>query len=245
MDGIRVLVIEQSMAVRVALVAAFHDMGCQVRAEAEGRDLARLVHQFQPDLAVIDVRVSAGAYGYRATRRLKAAGELPAVILTGVETLGGRLTTLVAEGVEHVGEAFTVAEVLVRARPLLARARRLPSAPLHAGDLVVDDSARKVRRAGAEIELTRTQYDLLVMLCRHPGQILTKRQLLVSVWGFDGFDENLVEVHLSALRRRLEAHGPRLIHTVRGVGYILRTGDDSLSRAAPVRDDRIMWAASR
>jgi DNA-binding response OmpR family regulator len=90
------------------------------------------------------------------------------------------------------------------------------------GDLVVDDGARTVVRGGVPLELTRTEYDLLVMLVQHVGRVLSKTQLLTQVWGFDAYDPNLVEVHMSALRRKLEATGPRLIHTVRGAGYVLR-----------------------
>lgn len=113
-------------------------------------------------------------------------------------------------------------ELLTLAQERRRQADRFASGVCQVGDLSVDDTARTVRRAGLEIGLTRTEYDLLAVLCRHRGQVLSKRQLLASVWGFEGFDENLVEVHLSALRRKLEVHGPRLIDTVRGVGYILR-----------------------
>ena len=90
------------------------------------------------------------------------------------------------------------------------------------GDLLIDEAARTVVRGGEVLNLTRTEYDLLAVLVQHPGQVLTKTQLLTQVWGFDAFDGNLVEVHLSALRRKLEAHGPRLVQTVRGMGYVLR-----------------------
>ncbi|HET9442967.1 MAG TPA: winged helix-turn-helix domain-containing protein, partial [Acidimicrobiales bacterium] len=85
-----------------------------------------------------------------------------------------------------------------------------------------DDAARSVTRAGQPVDLTRTEYDLLSTLLRHAGQVLSKRQLLVQVWGFDAFDPNVVEAHMIALRRKLEAHGPRVIHTVRGVGYLVK-----------------------
>lgn len=113
-------------------------------------------------------------------------------------------------------------ELLARAQARRRQADRFASRVCQVGDLSVDDTARTVRWAGVEVGLTRTEYDLLAVLCRHHGLVLSKRQLLAGVWGFEGFDENLVEVHLSALRRKLEVHGPRLIHTVRGVGYILR-----------------------
>ena len=88
--------------------------------------------------------------------------------------------------------------------------------------MVIDEGARVVMRGGQKLDLTRTEYELLAMLAQHPGQVLSKIQLLTQVWGFDAYDANLVEVHMSALRRKLEAHGPRVVHTVRGMGYVLR-----------------------
>lgn len=87
---------------------------------------------------------------------------------------------------------------------------------------MVDDGAKTVVRGGVALDLTKTEYDLLAMLAQHVGKVLTKTQLLTTVWGFDAYDANLVEVHMSALRRKLEATGPRLIQTVRGAGYVLR-----------------------
>ncbi len=115
-----------------------------------------------------------------------------------------------------------MAELLARARALLRRAGRLSSAVHQIGDLLIDDGARTVVRNGTVLDLTRTEYDLLSVLAQHPGQVLSKVQLLTQVWGFDAYDVNLVEVHMSSLRRKLEAEGPRLIQTVRGVGYVLR-----------------------
>ena len=115
-----------------------------------------------------------------------------------------------------------MAELLARVRALLKRSGRLSSASWQVGDLVVDEDARSVVRAGVALDLTRTEYELLAVLVRHVGKVLSKTQLLTQVWGFDAYDANLVEVHMSALRRKLEAAGPRVVHTVRGAGYVLR-----------------------
>jgi len=93
---------------------------------------------------------------------------------------------------------------------------------LELGDLVVDESAHSVVRAGNVVDLTHREFSLLVMLCRHSGMVLSKVQLLANVWGFEHYDLNVVEVHVSALRKKLEEHGPRIIQTVRGVGYVCR-----------------------
>ena len=123
---------------------------------------------------------------------------------------------------DYLVKPFAMAELLARVQALLRRSGRLASAVWQVGELVIDQGAAKVVRAGAPVELTSTEYQLLCVLARHPGQVLSKVQLLTQVWGFDAYDANLVEVHMSALRRKLEAHGPRMVHTVRNMGYVLR-----------------------
>lgn len=98
----------------------------------------------------------------------------------------------------------------------------MTSSVLQFDDLVLDDAARTVIRRGNPVVLTETEYQLLSVLMMHPGQVLSKPQLLTRVWGFEAYEPNLVEVHMSALRRKLEVFGPRLVHTVRGAGYVLR-----------------------
>ena len=115
-----------------------------------------------------------------------------------------------------------MAELLARMRAALRRNGREARSVLELGDLVVDESAHSVVRAGRVVDLTHREFSLLVMLCRHSGMVLSKVQLLANVWGFEHYDLNVVEVHVSALRRKLEEHGPRLIQTVRGVGYVFR-----------------------
>ncbi|MEX1162527.1 MAG: response regulator transcription factor [Nitriliruptor sp.] len=115
-----------------------------------------------------------------------------------------------------------MAELLARVQALLRRAGKLVSDVWQVGDIVVDEHRRRVHRAGTEVELTRTEFDLLVALGRTPDRVLSKTQLLSIVWGFSDQDVNVVEVHVSALRRKLERHGPRVISTVRGAGYRLR-----------------------
>ena len=123
---------------------------------------------------------------------------------------------------DYLTKPFSVAELNARVRALLRRSGRLASDTWQVGDLVVDEGARLVRRGEVEVDLTRTEFDLLAALGQRRGRTVSKDHLLASVWQFDSYDPNLVEVHVSALRRKLEAHGPRLVHTVRGVGYVLR-----------------------
>jgi two-component system, OmpR family, response regulator len=119
---------------------------------------------------------------------------------------------------DYVVKPFALEELLARIRAVLRRSGRL-SAVLEVGELLIDEQGGWVTRGGEEIPLTATELRVLAFLVRHRGQALSKDQLLTQVWGYDAYDRNLVEVHVSALRRKLERAGPRLIHTVRGIGY--------------------------
>ena len=218
----RLLVVEDDAAVRDALVASLRAEGYDVLARPDGTDLERQVREYRPDLVVLDVRLPEGPDGFALGRRLRADGDVPLVYLTAADDLDDRLTGFAAGADDYLTKPFSVAELLVRIRALLRRAGRLGSDTWHVADLVVDEAGRVVRRDGHEIELTRTEFDLLAALGQRRGRAVSKEHLLASVWQFDSYDPNLVEVHVSALRRKLEAHGPRLVHTVRGVGYVLR-----------------------
>jgi DNA-binding response OmpR family regulator len=144
------------------------------------------------------------------------------MMLTAADTVGERLEGFNAGADDYILKPFSMAEVLARIQALLRRTGVLTSAVRQVADIIIDDAARTVLRDGHALDLTRTEFDLLAVLAKHPGQVLSKVQLLTQVWGFDAYDVNLVEVHMSSLRRKLESHGPRLIQTVRGVGYVLR-----------------------
>lgn len=219
---LRVLVVEDESAVRDAVGVALRSEGYEVRAESNGSQLKLVTQEFRPDLAILDVRLPVGPDGYTMARMLRENGDLPVMMLSAADSVDDRLAGFNAGADDHLGKPFSTAELLARAQALLRRSGRLSSPVIEIADLTVDDSTRVVTRDGQPVELTRTEYDLLSILVHHPGQILSKQQLLLQVWGFDAYETNVVEVHMSALRRKLEAHGARLIHTVRGVGYILR-----------------------
>lgn len=218
----RVLVVEDETPIRTTLEVALRGEGYEVRAEPDGRALGEVFDAFRPDLAVLDVRLPVGPDGYGMARTLRQSSDLPLLFLTAADAVEDRLAGFGAGADDYLIKPFSMAEFLARAQALLRRAGRLSSSSWQIGDLVVDDGARSVSRAGARLELTRTEYDLLSMLAQHVGKVLSKTQLLTSVWDFDAYDANLVEVHMSALRRKLEIHGPRVIHTIRGAGYVLR-----------------------
>ena len=218
----RVLVVEDEAAIRTMLEVALRGEGYEVRAEPDGCTLGEVFETFRPDLAVLDVRLPVGPDGYSMAKRLRQSSDLPLLFLTAADAVEDRLAGFDAGADDYLIKPFSMAEFLARTQALLRRAGRLSSSSWQIGELVIDDGARSVSRAGVRLELTRTEYDLLSMLAQHVGRVLSKTQLLTSVWGFGDYDTNLVEVHMSALRRKLEVHGPRVIHTVRGAGYVLR-----------------------
>ena len=218
----RVLVVDDDAAIRSALVVALGEAGYEVRAEADGTAIGRAAAQFRPDLAILDLRLPRGPDGYAIARNLRGSSDLSLMFLTAADGLDARLAGFEVGADDYLVKPFSMAELLARAQALLRRSGRLSSAVRQLGDLVMDDAARTVVRSGVPVDLTPKEYELLSVLTRHPGQVMSKVQLLTQVWGFHAYDANLVEVHMSALRRKLEARGPRVVHTVRGMGYVLR-----------------------
>jgi two-component system, OmpR family, response regulator len=218
----RLIVIEDDVALREALTVALQGEGYEVMAAPDGSTFVDTIGSFRPDLALLDVRLPEGPDGLSLARRLRATSDVPVLFLTAADTVQDRLAGFDAGGDDYLVKPFSMAELLARVHALLRRSGRLASVTWQVDDLIVDEGARTVTRGGEAIELTRTEFDLLAALGKRIGKVVPKPQLLTLVWEFDSYDPNLVEVHVSALRRKLEAHGPRLIHTVRGVGYVLR-----------------------
>lgn len=219
-SGVGVLVVEDDETLRRSVDIALRRAGYTVRAEADGTAVEKVVKEFRPDLAILDVRLPKGPDGYAIARSLRREHDLPILFLTAADTRRSRLDGFEAGGDDYVIKPYDTEELLARVAALLRRAGRRKV--WRVADLVLDDSTRAVTRNGRNLVLTHTEYELMSTLLQHPRQVLSKVQLLRQVWGFDGWDTNLVEVHMSSLRRKLEAHGPRLIHTVRGSGYTLR-----------------------
>jgi len=146
--------------------------------------------------------------------------DVPVCILSARDEVSDRVSGLQAGADDYLVKPFALEELLARVRAVLRRTGRLGAA-IEAADVVVDEQAGLATRAGLPLELTPTELRLLAYLVRQRGLVLSKHQLLTQVWGYDAYDPNVVEVHVSALRRKLEAHGPRILHTVRGLGYRL------------------------
>lgn len=216
----RVLLVEDDDALREALAAALTEEGYEVDAHADGMGIARL--PAAPDLAVLDVRLGEGPTGLSVARVLRDTSEIPILFLSAADALEDRLAGFDAGADDYLVKPFSMTELLVRIRALLRRAGRAVDDLLVVGDLELDHDRRRVTYLAQEVELTRTEFDILAALARRPGRVVGKSQLLAEVWGFSDFDPNLVEVHVSSLRRKLEAVGPRLVQTVRGVGYAVR-----------------------
>ena len=216
----RVLVVEDADAIRAAVQAGLHGAGHHVMARPDGGGFERLLAQFRPDVVVLDVMLP-GRDGFALLEAVRARSAAGVVMLTARDGIDDRLRGLSTGADDYVTKPFVLAELLARVNALLRRLGRVASTMV-VGDLVVDPGAGSVVRAGAPIVLTATEFKLLCYLAEHRGRVLTKTQILSGVWGFDAYDPNLVEVHVSGLRRKLEEHGPRLLHTLRGLGYVLR-----------------------
>jgi two-component system OmpR family response regulator len=218
----RALIIEDDATLRKGVRAVLDRSGYDVLALADGCELAQVVDRFRPDVAILDVRLPDGADGFALGAWLRANSDVPIVYVTAADALEDRLRGFELGADDYLVKPFSMAELLARLRAVLRRSGRLSSLTIEVRDVVIDESTREVRRSGRLIELTKTEFDLLSTLARSRNRVLSKTQLLTEVWGFDQYDPNVVEVHVSALRRKLEEHGPRLIHTERGSGYVLR-----------------------
>jgi DNA-binding response OmpR family regulator len=219
-----VLVVDDDESIRSALERALALEGFAVQVADGGRRALELAEDHRPGVMVLDV-VMPDLSGVSVVSRLRQRGiETPICILSARDEVSDRVAGLEAGADDYVVKPFDLEELVARLRALLRRAPAKELTLLRVGDLIVDPAARTVRRAGREIDLTRREFELLEELARHRGIVLTRAQLLERVWGYDfDADGNVVDVFVGYLRRKLEATGePRMIHTVRGVGFVLR-----------------------
>lgn len=215
----RVLLVDDDETIRVSVARSLRDEGLVVLDAPDGSDLQRDLTQFVPDLVVLDWMLP-GASGIQLAARVRTSSDAAIVMLTARDEVDDRLRGFAEGADDYVVKPFAMAELVARVTAVLRRRGRIP-AVVEVGDLVLDPDAAVARRAGVTLDLTATEYRLLAFLAESRGRTMSKGQILTQVWGYDSVDPNLVEVHLSALRRKMEAHGPRLVHTVRGIGYRL------------------------
>jgi len=220
-----ILVVDDEPAVRDSLRRALELEGYDVELAEDGEQaLARLMRAGQPDAVILDILMP-GVDGLEVCRRLRGAGNVvPVLMLTARVEVDSRVAGLDAGADDYLPKPFALAELLARLRALLRRTSNGFSGTLRFADLELDPGTREVTRAGHRIELTRTEFSLLELFLRNPRQVLTRSIIFERVWGFDfGPSSNSLDVYIGYLRRKTETGGaPRLIHTVRGVGYALR-----------------------
>jgi len=222
----KILVVDDERAVRESLRRALELEGYEVQLAEDG---AHAIEQFgagngQPDAVVLDVLMP-GIDGIEVCRYLRRTGNTtPVLMLTARDGVGDRVAGLDAGADDYLVKPFALEELLARVRALLRRATPGPDEVLRFADVELSPSRREVIRGGEAIELTRTEFNLLELFLRNPRQVLTRSMIFERVWGYDfGFASNSLDVYIGYLRRKTEAGGkPRLIHTVRGVGYALR-----------------------
>jgi two-component system response regulator MprA len=227
MFAVKLLVVDDERAVRESLRRALELEGYEIDLAADGSEALSALReeQPQPDAVILDVLMP-GVDGLEVCRRLRAAGNrVPVLMLTARDEVENRVAGLDAGADDYVTKPFALEELLARVRALLRRTTNGDRGEvLSFADLEVDLGTRDVRRGGRHIELTRTEFALLELFLRNPRQVLTRSIIFERVWGYDfGFASNSLDVYIGYLRRKTEAGGePRLIHTVRGVGYALR-----------------------
>jgi two-component system, OmpR family, response regulator len=231
----KVLVIDDEPSIRELVQVALKFHGCAVTSGSSGKEALERAMTDSPDLIVLDV-ILPDIDGFEVCRRLRAqANDVPVIFLTARDTTSDTVTGLALGGDDYITKPFSVEALVARVRAVLRRATRQGKASgqdgheadnatvLRVGDLELDEDTWTVRRGGTPIELSPTEFRLLAYLMRNHGLMLTRRQILENVWGWEyGGQSQVLETYVSYLRRKLDPLGPPLIYTQRGVGYSLR-----------------------
>ncbi len=222
----RILVVDDEGAVRDAVKRALRLDGHEVELASDGQEALSAVAASPPDALILDVLMPR-LDGLQVCRQLRRDGDrTPILMLTARDAIGDRVTGLDAGADDYLVKPFALDELLARVRALLRRAQPGDQEGLRFADLTMELGAHRVRRGERVVELSRTEFSLLELFLRNPRQVLPRSTIFERVWGYDfGERSNSLEVYVSYLRRKTEAGGePRLLHTVRGVGYVLREG---------------------
>lgn len=222
----RVLVVDDEPSIRELVTTVLRYEGFDVAAAETGRQALSEVERFRPHLVVLDVMLP-DLDGFEVQRRLVEAGRrTPVVFLTARDAVEDRVRGLTIGGDDYLTKPFSLDELVARIRSVLRRTSEAGgTGPLVVDDLELDETSHEVTRAGEPIELTPTEFKLLRFLMRNPRRVLSKAQILDHVWEYDfGGDGNIVETYISYLRRKVDQGRPKLIHTIRGVGYSIRPG---------------------
>lgn len=219
----RILVVDDDPEIVSFLKRGLIYEGYSVDTASDGAEALAKAREIEPDLVILDIMMP-GIDGVEVSKRLRQASDVPILILTAKGTVADRVTGLDSGADDYLVKPFAFDELVAQVRALLRRHQPKEGEVLRFSDLSLDTATREVRRGNEGIELTAQEFDLLELLIRHPRQVLHRDRIYERVWGYD-FDgeSNLIEVYVSYLRSKLEASGrTRLIHTVRGVGYVLK-----------------------
>lgn len=223
-ESARLLVVEDESFIADALSTSLRFRGFPVRVAGTGREALDIITREPPDLVLLDVMLP-DTDGFTLTRGLRSNGvDVPIIFLTARDTAQDRVAGLTLGGDDYITKPFGLDEVAARVRAVLRRSRRAGAVEvLRVADLEMDQASYQVRRAGAEIVLSPTEYRLLRYLMVNAGRVVTRRQILDQVWQYDfAGNDTVVATYVSYLRRKLDALGAPLIHTQRGFGYCLR-----------------------
>jgi len=219
----RILIIEDDQAILKLLQRGLAYEGYTVDTAADGRGGLNQARDHQPDLVILDWMLP-GMDGLEVCHRLRMGGKVPILMLTAKDSIQDRVQGLDAGADDYMVKPFDLDELLARVRALLRRTQTERIAILKFADLTLDTGTREATRGSRLVALTAKEYELLELFLRHPRQVLTREVIFDRVWGYDfGGESNVLEVYIRYLRQKLEEAGePRLLHTVRGVGYVLR-----------------------
>ncbi|MBG6106487.1 response regulator transcription factor [Frigoribacterium sp. CG_9.8] len=228
-DGspVRVVVVDDEASLSDLLSMALRYEGWEVKTAAEGRTAIKLIREFQPDVVVLDVMLP-DIDGLAVLKRLRDDGQdTPILFLTAKDALDDRIAGLTAGGDDYVTKPFSLEELVARLRGLIRRSSVVVAdstdPQLRVGGLVLDEESYEVHRDGRLIELTATEFELLRFLMRNPRRVMSKAQILDRVWSYDfGGRSSIVEIYISYLRKKIDAGEAPMIHTVRGVGYLIK-----------------------
>jgi two-component system OmpR family response regulator len=223
----RLLVVDDEPTILELLSASLRYAGFDVRTAATGNEALQALHSYEPDLLVLDVMMP-DLDGFTVARRLRADGaRIPVLFLTARDATEDKVTGLTLGGDDYVTKPFSLEEVVARIRAVLRRTSDLslgkPPSRMSFADLELDEDSHEVWKAGTAVSLSPTEFKLLRYFMLNPGRVLSKAQILDHVWNYDfGGDANVVESYVSYLRRKVDTAEVRLLHTLRGVGYVLR-----------------------
>lgn len=223
--GARVLVVDDETYIRDLVGTALRYEGFQVIEAGDGRQALDAIRNSRPDLVVLDVMLP-DFDGLEVTRRIRNEGiRVPVIFLTARDATDDKIAGLTVGGDDYVSKPFSLDELIARARAILRRTHpTLAGGPLRFADLEMDEDSREVSRNGREVQLSATEFKLLRYFMLNPRRVISKHQILDHVWQYDfGGDPNVAETYVSYLRKKLHPLGPPLIHTIRGVGYVLKT----------------------